>query len=1156
MAYKFQLGAAKLGGNLTAADILMADGVISGSIGRFTHLSCSSNSIVIGSTTLSEDELGILDGFADTAIAQAADSIVFFDADTSKLRRDSVSDVMTAVAGDGLGVASSQLKINVDDSGIETNSDTLRLKDGGVTADKMTNLAATNLYVGNGSNRPVAVALSGDVTMDNAGAVTIANDAVSLAKMAGLARGSVIVGDSSGNPSALAKGTAGQIAVSDGDDIIYRSMSGDAQLAANGALTINTDAVENSMIADDAVRTAQIQDSQVTNAKLANSAVTIGSTSVALGASSTVFAGITQLTASHARITELDVVTINSVQQTEQTLEIQDKLIVAALSSSAANATGGGLQIGGGASSAGVAAITWNNTAAALKFKIGATDQLMLKDGAFLPETGNDVDLGSSTNKFKDLYIDGTANIDALTLDGTALTATAAELNVLDGLAQGSILLGDGSGAAAILDASTSGQIMVGDGSTVASVAVSGDATLAANGALTIGTGVVEHAMLAADCIDGDNIQDDVVNSEHIAAGAIDTEHIASNQITKAKMADDAIGSAELDYAAEALATGADHFLFLDGAVDGQLKAESFVDYAAKLALGGFGAGNPGSGLEATSGQLKVDVADLVAVTAIASGDTFAISQEAESGDPSKKITFDNMATKLGGAGLAASAGVLAVNVSGAVVAPVDHVYLSSSIAGTGIGVAPGDVSSGIVTSLEIDIPGLTELTAADIVAADDMMIHDANGGTKKVGVDSLQAFYFGQLSSDITSTGGGVVTIANNAITQAKMADDAIGADELASNAVVNDSVASNAAIAANKLNFNVDLGGDITFGNQSDDTISTAGHFTVGGNFIVNGTTTTVNSTTVQIDDLNLQLGDATGSAAAVNGGGITLGNSGDDFTFAYNHASTAWKSSIDMDLASSKLFKIAGAEVLSAAGAVKVQSAVAGNGLAHSSGVLSVGVDDSSIELDSDAVRVKAAGITAAMLNDDVISGKTALTSGLAATDEFLVSDAGTPKRMDVAVLTAYLASDGLVAGADKLEVSLNTLGASKTSAIDADSLAMIDSAGSNVTKKITVANFKTKMDLLEVEEDPATNLVAGVNFFADFGSDASFSRNLPASPEIGDSVMVKAPSDCGVSKTITIARQGSHTIDGATSIVLESPHAAVQCVYVKANQWRVF
>ena len=39
---------------------------------------------------------------------------------------------------------------------------------------------------------------------------------------------------------------------------------------------------------------------------------------------------------------------------------------------------------------------------------------------------------------------------------------------------------------------------------------------------------------------------------------------------------------------------------------------------------------------------------------------------------------------------------------------------------------------------------------------------------------------------------------------------------------------------------------------------------------------------------------------------------------------------------------------------------------------------------------------------MLNTDVISGQTALTSGLAETDELLVSDGGTIKRMDLSVL----------------------------------------------------------------------------------------------------------------------------------------------------------
>jgi len=77
------------------------------------------------------------------------------------------------------------------------------------------------------------------------------------------------------------------------------------------------------------------------------------------------------------------------------------------------------------------------------------------------------------------------------------LTVTAAELNVLDGLAQGSILLGDGSGAAAITDIKTSGQILVGNGTTAVSVAVSGDASLAANGALTVANDAIDNNKLA-----------------------------------------------------------------------------------------------------------------------------------------------------------------------------------------------------------------------------------------------------------------------------------------------------------------------------------------------------------------------------------------------------------------------------------------------------------------------------------------------------------------------------------------------------------------------------------------------------------------------------------------------------------------------------------
>ena len=63
-----------------------------------------------------------------------------------------------------------------------------------------------------------------------------------------------------------------------------------------------------------------------------------------------------------------------------------------------------------------------------------AVEQIRVQDGAVVPVTDNDIDLGTSSLKFKDLYIDGTAHVDAINFNGTAITATAAELNILDGV--------------------------------------------------------------------------------------------------------------------------------------------------------------------------------------------------------------------------------------------------------------------------------------------------------------------------------------------------------------------------------------------------------------------------------------------------------------------------------------------------------------------------------------------------------------------------------------------------------------------------------------------------------------------------------------------------------------------------------------------------
>ena len=126
------------------------------------------------------------------------------------------------MAGGYIGTAPADRDPTVGNEAITT----AKLADDAVTAAKVAyiddTLAATNanILVADGTDFD-NVALSGDVTMDNAGAVTIAatsveegmlaDNAVTLAKMAGLTRASIIVGDASGDPSALVKGTSEQV---------------------------------------------------------------------------------------------------------------------------------------------------------------------------------------------------------------------------------------------------------------------------------------------------------------------------------------------------------------------------------------------------------------------------------------------------------------------------------------------------------------------------------------------------------------------------------------------------------------------------------------------------------------------------------------------------------------------------------------------------------------------------------------------------------------------------------------------------------------------------------------------------------------------------------------------------------------------------------
>jgi len=89
-----------------------------------------------------------------------------------------------------------------------------------------------------------------------------------------------------------------------------------------------------------------------------------------------------------------------------------------------------------------------------------------------------------------------------------------------------------------------SGAVTLAVGVDDSTIEINSDALRLKDGGVTVGKmaansvnsdqyvdGSIDHVHLSADCIDGDNIQDDVINSEHIVAGAIDLEHLSSQSV-------------------------------------------------------------------------------------------------------------------------------------------------------------------------------------------------------------------------------------------------------------------------------------------------------------------------------------------------------------------------------------------------------------------------------------------------------------------------------------------------------------------------------------------------------------------------------------------------------------------------------------------------
>tara|TARA_Y100000593_G_scaffold41377_1_gene79416 strand:+ start:1471 stop:3567 length:2097 start_codon:yes stop_codon:yes gene_type:complete len=146
-----------------------------------------------------------------------------------------------------------------------------------ITGDDLFMNTNTSGYVlvADGTNyNPVAI--SGDVTLNSAGAITIAANAVegSMLNTNVISGQTAMTGDVADTDELLVSdaGTVKRADFSVVRDAVFADVSGDATVASGGALTIANDAVEQAMIGDDAVGADQLASNAVVNASIASGA--------------------------------------------------------------------------------------------------------------------------------------------------------------------------------------------------------------------------------------------------------------------------------------------------------------------------------------------------------------------------------------------------------------------------------------------------------------------------------------------------------------------------------------------------------------------------------------------------------------------------------------------------------------------------------------------------------------------------------------------------------------------------------------------------------------------------------------------------------------------------------------------------------------------
>jgi hypothetical protein len=420
---------------------------------------------------------------------------------------DSVSTLVANIEGSLTGNASTVTN-GLYTNGVGTIISTLladssvtnaKITDANVSLAKLSALNAGQFILGNASNRPTGVTLTGDVTVSSSGVSTIGankivssmilDDSVTLSKLQNITTGSIIIGGTSNAPELLDIKASGKFIIGNGTTGRSVAMSGDSTIDSNGVVTISN--------------------TSVSLAKLQN----INTGSIIVGGSSNI---PTLLDAkSTGNILIGDGTTLKSV----------------ALSGDASINSSGALTISNSSIDTGMIV---NNAVTLDKIQNITIGSVIIGGASNEPElldvkdTGKMI-VGNGTTA-RSVSMSGDATID---LNGVITVGNSAiSLIKLQNVATGSIIVGGNSNIPTLLDSKTSGNILVGNGSTLTSVPISGDASIQNDGTLTISNASIENSMLASNAVTAAKITDSTITLaklENVTSGKI----IVGNNINR-----------------------------------------------------------------------------------------------------------------------------------------------------------------------------------------------------------------------------------------------------------------------------------------------------------------------------------------------------------------------------------------------------------------------------------------------------------------------------------------------------------------------------------------------------------------------------------------------------------------------------------------------